>query len=466
MLNFLKNALDFFLKNIFRVTFSNQYSTGALESPIDVRNISITQIQTPIEIPAEYKTDISMLPVEDQKQNGTCVAQSHMKLMQYYIYKQTGKVLDLSARAIYKWCKEMDGFPLGQGTFPSIMAKVLTKKGIPLATYAPNSNFLLYNEYIDLLVSPDGVKDASSRITSGYAFVPPNFDAIKQAIYQNGVITGTLDVDTNWYSGLIIKVLNIIGRHSVLWFGYDEEGIYVRNSWGNWIGKTLGRMFFNTGEFYFKWEDYKDHCYDIIAYLKIPDALLQELKGQNFQFLNNLKFGDTGYEVYKLQERLLKELKLKGNITGNFLSITKNLVINYQKNNGLLADGIVGKATREKLNMKKSYIDDWCDAIKQMEGAKEYRNNPGNLRYVGQQYAVNDKGFCKFDTYDHGYNALKNLLIRACTGKSTVYHPEMTLIDFYKVYAPASDNNDPINYAKFVANKLGLPVETKIKNLI
>ncbi len=446
-----------FLKNLFKKVLPVSYSTGAFESPIDTRNISIVQVQTPVLIPSEYKTDISMLPVEDQLFLGTCVAQSHMKMVQYFIYKVTGKIIDWSARAPYKWCKERDGIPEMQGTYPSVMAKVLTKIGIPLATYALNLNYLSHAEYLDIKIGPDGLKDASSRRLAGYAFVPLVLEAIKQAIYQNGVITGTLDVDSNWFIGLIKKLLNIIGRHSTLWIGYDEDGIYGRNSWGNWIGKTLGKLLFGDGEFYFKWEDYKNNIYDVIAYLKIPKALLQETEGREFQFLNDLKFGDSGYEVYKLQERLKMHT-----VDGSFGKNTQGFVKQFQKLNKLLADGVVGRKTREKLNMKTSYIDEWCEAIKQMEGAKPERNNPGNLRYVGQKYAVNDRGFCKFDTYQHGYDALKNLLLRACTGKSTYYNPEMTLVDFYKVYAPSNDGNDPVHYAQFVADKLGLPVETKI----
>lgn len=111
-------------------------------------------------------------------------------------------------------------------------------------------------------------------------------------------------------------------------------------------------------------------------------------------------------------------------------------------------------------------IDKWCEAIKKMEGAKPSRNNPGNLRFVGQMFAVNDNGFCKFDTYQHGYNALKKLLVNACTGKSKVYHPTMTLYDFYNVYAPSSDGNNPKHYAEFVAKVIGVSPTIQIRELL
>lgn len=115
---------------------------------------------------------------------------------------------------------------------------------------------------------------------------------------------------------------------------------------------------------------------------------------------------------------------------------------------------------------KVNKLDLWIQAIKDMEGAKPYRNNPGNLRYVGQKNAVDDNGFCKFDTYQNGYDALKNHLIDACTGKSRFYWPDMSLLKFESVYAPSSDGNNPAAYAKFVAGRLGVTTSTMIKDII
>lgn len=453
----------------------NMYSTGALESPADVRDISIATVQPTFPtIPDKYVTDISNLPIENQGQIGSCVAQSHMKMIQYFIYKKTGKVLDLSARAIYKWCKEIDGAALSQGTYPSVMAKILRKKGIPLSMFAPNNNLLSYDEYININVLTGGLQDASSRVVSGYAFVPADFELIKQAIYRNGVLTATCMIDSNWFNGVIQKVLKSIGGHNILLIGYDEEGLYARNSWGSsWFARATGYFLLNNGELYLKWEDYKDNIRDIIAYLDIPEALLQEVQGKKFQFLNNLKAGDTGYEVYKLQERLIAEGLDNVQITGNFSELTRLRVINYQQKYGLGADGMVGPKTREKLNKKTDYLDKWCEAIKRHEGyfvgSVSYRNkNIGNLKYCGQKLAIgkDKKGFAIFRTYEDGYTTLKNMLINSCTGKSAVYKPTDTLYTFYSKYAPDSDNNNSKSYAEAVAKYLEVDPTIQIKNLI
>ena len=61
-----------------------------------------------------------------------------------------------------------------------------------------------------------------------------------------------------------------------------------------------------------------------------------------------LKLNSTGEEVEKLQE-LLKELKYNVDVNGVFDIKTKEAVIDFQLENGLVADGIVGKGTWDVL---------------------------------------------------------------------------------------------------------------------
>lgn len=128
---------------------------------------------------------------------------------------------------------------------------------------------------------------------------------------------------------------------------------------------------------------------------------------------------------------------------------------------------------KKLFKMKTQKLKIFCRAIQEHEGwfpgSRSWRNhNPGNLRYVGQKTATgkDDKNFAIFPDYQTGIEELENMIFRAATGLSRVYSPEMTFYEFFEVYAPASDHNFPKTYAEAVAEKVGVPAKTKIKDLV
>lgn len=88
------------------------------------------------------------------------------------------------------------------------------------------------------------------------------------------------------------------------------------------------------------------------------------------------------------------------------------------------------------------------------------QNNPGDLRntHTGA-----------YETYanpQEGFDALKNDLQIKMSGHSkTGVRPDSSLLHFSSIYAPASDKNDPVQYAHNLANKLGVDVNTPINSL-
>lgn len=111
-----------------------------------------------------------------------------------------------------------------------------------------------------------------------------------------------------------------------------------------------------------------------------------------------------------------------------------------------------------------SKIPTWAKAIEQFETGGDpnsvglRNNNPGNIKGL-------DGKFMKFKTYDEGFAYLCDYLTRACTGKHKAYRPDMTLRDFFSVYAPDGDKIIN-NYSSFVANRLGVFPSVKIKDLL
>jgi len=443
-----------FLKNLFKNNVPS-FTLGSLESPPDSRNIALATFQEPVSLPDEFKTELP--PVENQGLKGKCVACAITKVAELKFTKPSSKEwLNLSDDDLYDQCKSIDGIPNVQGTYPSVGAKLACKLGmVKVSSY-------------DSKDATEMKKDRDAYKLTGYAFVNADFDSIAQAIFQNGAICASFLVDSNWFRNKITKVLKGMGRHYTVLNGFklSTETLMGQNSWGvGWVGYIAGKV--NTavkpGCFEANWQDVKDTITDIIAFTYIPPQIVEDATKADYRFINDMQVGSTGYEVTKLQERLGISPT-----TGFFGNKTKEAVIAYQSVHLIRTTGNVGPLTRASLNkgVTKSFIPQWIEAIKIMEGAKPYRNNPGNIRFIGQKYAVNDNGYCKFDTYEHGYQALESLLINACTGKSKIYYPTMTLNDFYDKYAPDSDGNDSNNYAKFVAKRLGVSVDTQIKELL
>lgn len=92
-------------------------------------------------------------------------------------------------------------------------------------------------------------------------------------------------------------------------------------------------------------------------------------------------------------------------------------------------------------------------------------NNPGNITGVpgGPDFGqypgkFNWHNFLIFPTWADGWYAIAKLL------RSNSYR-NLSILDAFKKYAPASDGNDPVAYANAVAADLGVPVSTIVGDL-
>lgn len=115
-------------------------------------------------------------------------------------------------------------------------------------------------------------------------------------------------------------------------------------------------------------------------------------------------------------------------------------------------------------------IEILIDAIEEMEGnyagtIATRNNNPCNLRW-GINQAGKKNGFSYFKSYEIGRNACRHQIEISADGRSRVYNPEMTLLEFFNKYAPASDDNQPSIYYEFVIKKTGFSEDIKLKDLL
>jgi hypothetical protein len=119
-----------------------------------------------------------------------------------------------------------------------------------------------------------------------------------------------------------------------------------------------------------------------------------------------------------------------------------------------------------------SLLTKFCIAIRDYEGQPgdlNYRNNnPGNCRFSSVGYSSiygdvkkDSRGFAIFPTYELGFLYLTNLIKEKISA-----NPEQSILQFFHIYAPSSDKNDPDTYASWVANQIGLSAQTHIKILL
>lgn len=472
-MNILKAIRDFFKP-------SYPFSLGAFESPADNRLIATADFQEPVSLPAEYET---VMPggIENQGSKPICVGEAFAKLIELYFSLQ-GIDVDISEDDLYKQCKAQDGIPGEDGTYPVIGAKVSVSGVATKQAYATGDETVIK------------ASRAKYRV-SGYAAVPLDFDAICQAIYQNKAVTAAFAVDYNWFISKIMRVLHAIGRHDVVLHGFNYNGMILKgqNSWGvEWIGYIAGVLnsAVKRGHFEVKWFDVNDTISDVFALAKIPDELLKKVQSVEYRFLSNLSFGMKGYDVRKLQERLIKEGFFIQTTTEYYGPVTAKAVFQYQQANGISGgDGnSVGPLTRAKLNAKAlSLIPILAKAIQKHEGyyagSRSFRNNsPANFKLMSSTVTpymlklgavgVDAQNFAIFPDYATGFNALVTFLSDAALGRLSSYNGDMAIYTgdaknkgFIDVYAPMSEN-DSLAYAKSIERDLGVPYTTKIKELL
>jgi len=349
---------------------------------------------------------------------------------------------DLSARFNAK----MNGTDKIRGQYLNTAADHFKNDGCVPEAIWPAGGEITWDEYYKEI--PQNIKDLAKKfkwfVNIAYQWVEGinvNSHTLKSAPIQ--VAT---QICAGWHSGKIVqKCHGQPIQHATLVYGIGAGGVYL------------------------DLDQYPPYIQELAPDYELPYSMQYIITAKGIVLRNGMQ----GVNCLVLQEDLRK-LGYKVVADSFFGPATEMFVKQFQKDNGLMADGIAGPATLSKIEAllnkpKLSKLDQWCQAIKVMEGGKPERNNPGNLEFRNQPFAILDpvsKRFAKFDTYEHGYEALKSLITRACMGKIKAYNPNGNLYDFYAVYAPDSDGNDSRKYAEFVAKRMKVDPNIIIKTLI
>ncbi len=86
-------------------------------------------------------------------------------------------------------------------------------------------------------------------------------------------------------------------------------------------------------------------------------------------------------------------------------------------------------------------------------------NNPGNLRPTAQDQPADDSDYRVFPTFKDGWiSLLADIRFKV----QNHLKPTSTMVDFFNLYAPAEDHNNPHSYAQFVCKWLSDALDKQI----
>ena len=114
----------------------------------------------------------------------------------------------------------------------------------------------------------------------------------------------------------------------------------------------------------------------------------------------------------------------------------------------------------EKMSNINTYADSW------MTWKWLKNNNPWNIKDTtfGAVMGTDGNGFAIFETPEDGFDALVEKIKFNQTNSKSKYYGK-TIAEYFKIYAPEEDWNDPVAYANSVAKQLWVPVNTPISKL-
>lgn len=217
--------------------------TGRIASPVDHKDVPYALVaQSDVTVPDAYSVlDEVDLPVEDQGNHPACVGWTFGAIKTFQEFRECGQVHRFDGLAVYQNAGGgPDGITMRAG------AEATRDIGAPLQSDSAR----LYK-------------------IQAYAGVSPKVhDAVKHAIFTNGVVAGAFMVPRFFMGTTGGKEFDvapgggaedIVGGHAIAVVGYNPEGVFLHNSWGtDWMD---GGRAFVTWQF---WDKYFDELWTTI----------------------------------------------------------------------------------------------------------------------------------------------------------------------------------------------------------
>lgn len=203
---------------------------GAIERKLDLRDIKLGKVQAPVIIPEEYMPDHSFLPTYYQNGYPTCGAFAGRYYKTVKEHYENNSSIKFSGRFLWRMIKNIDNFPLEDGTDMRSIFKALRSKGICDDFLLPDV-YSTIEEYSDPVITSEMYENAHPRIIGAYSFLENcQFSTLKQAIYQNKAVILLLYAGNDFWGKTLPSPTYRSNGHFVVADGYTKTHIRIKDS--------------------------------------------------------------------------------------------------------------------------------------------------------------------------------------------------------------------------------------------
>ena len=249
------------------------YASGALEMPAVMRDepqYERIPHETPLPPALSYSDELP--PIRNQGSRGSCVAHAAAAVREFMEIQRLKhnpdfkpNSVDFSEQFIYWWCKEQDGLPDVDGTYPYLGIQCLAEAGVAQEkTWAYNPHPRPGDEGQGP-PPPGAIEEAGRyRISRAIHLRPDDIESMKAALLQGKSVMITIPMFDSWYRSKTTRKfgkINLplpdeatVGAHAMALVGYVDDadapggGYFIlRNAWRPWgrqnpLGEGLGTI--------------------------------------------------------------------------------------------------------------------------------------------------------------------------------------------------------------------------------
>lgn len=188
---------------------------------INGKIVDINNVVNPLKIDNRQQCSVT----DQQGDKPHCAAYSVCNLCEALIWKKTGKLININADQVYAKAKQIDGDINSDGTYLEAAITAALQLG--------------------------GFNGANIKIGTIYNDGSDNtIELVKFLLHKYDFLHMGFQISEGWYAAnnnnYVIKDYGAnLGGHAVIGCGFDQTGLYIQNSWGNWASKGFGILPWN-----------------------------------------------------------------------------------------------------------------------------------------------------------------------------------------------------------------------------